>query len=586
MTKSAMWPVVFCFSMAVNGATRPAEMADQAYALKDIPIREMTVFKDGHAFVMHEGQVALGEYGEVDLDYLPSPVMGTFWPFLQQEGLHLAGVVAGEKMVTEEVEADRLEHLLQSNIGAECLIKENGGERYWAKLIHIQEDKIKDVGQNSLDASATIRPASGRLVYLQTVEGVRVVPHNQIHEVIFKNDPVKTHPREYMHKMLTLRVRGADGKTAEAGRKVTTGLMYLQKGFRWIPHYRVDLMADGKARVQLQATLLNELADIEGVTCHLVIGVPNFEFAGQLDPMALSRTLTQLSPYFDQNAQMGGMLSNAIQSQIVMPEARARQALSADTDLGPELPTGARHEDLFIFTVKDVTLKKGQRMVLPVAQYEIEYEDVYRLEIPFAPPRELQRNQRINDHREAELARMLTSPKVWHMLRLINGDTYPLTTAPVLFMKNGQVVSQTLMTYTAPGARTDVKLAAAVNIKVDISEEEIERIHGAQTWRKDEYDRLNMSGKIKLVNYDGQSRTIEVELKVLGQADDSSPKALIRQLNALEEMRDHDHPRWWGWYSWPWWWSHFNGVGQYEWEMEVKPGQEIELDYTWHYYYR
>jgi hypothetical protein len=72
--------------------------------------------------------------------------------------------------------------------------------------------------------------------------------------------------------------------------------------------------------------------------------------------------------------------------------------------------TGAeKAEDLFVFTVKGVTLKKGERMVLPVAEYELAYRDVYVLDLPFAPPMEVRATA--NDDQQRELARRLGTPQ-------------------------------------------------------------------------------------------------------------------------------------------------------------------------------
>ena len=49
-------------------------------ALARLPVKEITVFKDGHAFVLHSGRMPTDAAGQVVLDYLPSPVIGTFWP--------------------------------------------------------------------------------------------------------------------------------------------------------------------------------------------------------------------------------------------------------------------------------------------------------------------------------------------------------------------------------------------------------------------------------------------------------------------------------------------------------------------------
>ena len=45
-------------------------------------------------------------------------------------------------------------------------------------------------------------------------------------------------------------------------------------------------------------------------------------------------------------------------------------------------------------------------------------------------------------------------------------------------------------------------------------------------------------------------------------------------------------PTWWGWFSWPWWWHHFNSVGRITWTVEFQPSEPLELGYTWNYYWR
>lgn len=43
-----------------------------------LPVREVTVFKDGHAYVLREKAVSGADSGAVVLDELPTPVLGTF----------------------------------------------------------------------------------------------------------------------------------------------------------------------------------------------------------------------------------------------------------------------------------------------------------------------------------------------------------------------------------------------------------------------------------------------------------------------------------------------------------------------------
>src|SRR5687768_8195237 len=66
-------------------------------ALEKMPVREITVFKDGHAFVLHEGTMPVDAGGNVLLDYLPTPVIGTFWPYSANPKIKLTSVIASQR---------------------------------------------------------------------------------------------------------------------------------------------------------------------------------------------------------------------------------------------------------------------------------------------------------------------------------------------------------------------------------------------------------------------------------------------------------------------------------------------------------
>jgi len=71
-------------------------------ALARLPVTEITVFKDGHAYVLHQGSQPVDEQGDVKLDTLPSPEIGTFWPYSADKVATLASVSAGRWTVKVE----------------------------------------------------------------------------------------------------------------------------------------------------------------------------------------------------------------------------------------------------------------------------------------------------------------------------------------------------------------------------------------------------------------------------------------------------------------------------------------------------
>ena len=101
-----------------------AEPAPALSALAHMPVKEVTVFKDGHAFVLHSGTMPVDAKGGVVLDYLPTPVMGTFWPFANDKACKLSSVTASQSRVAVERTAMTIRELLEANVGAEVTLTE------------------------------------------------------------------------------------------------------------------------------------------------------------------------------------------------------------------------------------------------------------------------------------------------------------------------------------------------------------------------------------------------------------------------------------------------------------------------------
>ncbi|MEQ1895483.1 MAG: hypothetical protein ABL998_23335, partial [Planctomycetota bacterium] len=88
-----------------------------APAGEPLPVREVAVFKDGHAFLVREGTRRADANGNVVLDGLPEPVLGTFWPYASG-GAKLLATTAARERVLEERSALDLAELLRANTGA------------------------------------------------------------------------------------------------------------------------------------------------------------------------------------------------------------------------------------------------------------------------------------------------------------------------------------------------------------------------------------------------------------------------------------------------------------------------------------
>ncbi|NUN53835.1 MAG: hypothetical protein HUU06_13765, partial [Planctomycetaceae bacterium] len=481
---------------------------------------------------------------------------------------------------------------LRANPGAEVLVREPGRERCAATLVGVPARSTEELARTTPPGDPVPLPQPSPLVILRTAEGTRAVPASRIEEILFREGMRTEVVAEEERDLLTLRL---DWRGAKPPASAEVGMGYLQKGLRWIPSYRVEILDGGKVAVRLQGTLVNELADLEDVTAHLVVGVPSFEFAGSPDPLGLQGTLARLSPFF-QNPAGGGLTNAALGSNFVITQQASRMGESrgGGGDGGGGAPGdegagggGEKAEDLFLFTLEGITLRRGERMVVPVSEAVLPFEDAWALDLPFTPPPELRRDNR--DPRLASLMRLLSRPKVMHRLRLRNTGAAPLTTAPALLLREGRVLGQGMMTYAAPGSEVDLDVTAAVDIRVTKSDRETGRKPDAVTWNGNRYGRIDLAGTVTLENRFDRAVTVTVTRWVLGAVDSVEGGGTAEAVSIGEDDAwaatggSAAAPPWWTWWNWPHWWSHVNGAGRITWSVPLEPGERKVLGYSWHY---
>jgi hypothetical protein len=593
--------MIVCCYTAVARAAEPTKA-------EELPIKEVAVFKDGHAFVTHVGQVAVTD-GQAHIEHLPSPVLGTFWASGATEGVRITEVSASQV----ESEADRpaltIRDLLKANVGAHATIAENrpgeaGVHVYDAEILAIPEHETTEQtvipaswqydprwGQNIFVPQRTIttpKTVAGDVVLLKTEDGVRAVPVAHITDITFPDQPSTTIKLQEKHGVLRLRIEGTDADSAEVV------MAYLQKGLRWIPEYALELGDDGQLRIRLQATLINELADLHDATVYLVVGVPSFVMAGELSPLALQQTARELGQYFERSGGLNPQLRGALMSQSAdlggaySYPAGAPPAAAALP--GEALVTGPV-EDLFVYRLDKVSLKQGERMVVPVIAASAKYEDVYLWYIPCAPPAEML--QQLSREERTLLARSSELAHLQHALRIRNESAVPWTTGPALVFRDGRPLGQGLMNYTSVGNSSDVVITAAADIHTRRSDRQAGFTPDALQMQHRSYAQVDFEGKLTLTNYKDQTVHVEVCRAVLGQVDQAGQDGQITQLNWMEDWSYLPNgqrgatlptPVWFWRYDWPWWWSSLNGVGQITWTFELQPDEAKELTYAWHYF--
>lgn len=539
-----------CVAQAPSPAPTPAN---------PLPVREVTVFKDGHAWVLRERPLRAEDGQEVVLDELPQPVLGTFWPYAV-DGARLVSATAGLRTVRSEATVMDFRQVARANVGKDVLVVTGDKERLEGRLLGVPS-------RQELPSAS-----DGELLLVQTAQGTRALPLGSVRELEVRGDYQGRIAVEEQKPRLSLRLAGG-------GPDAKVGVLYVQKGLRWIPGYRIDIDGKGTAKVQFEATIANDLIDLDRATVNLVVGVPKFDHAGELDPIALQQEGAEVGRRMRLDAQQAfsNRLSNAFMAQAPTQVEQSGEPV-------PTVAGSGAAEDLFVWTLRDVTLKKGDRMAIPVAAFELPYRDLYRLDVSFAPPMEVRRG--LQSQQLVELARQTAAPKARHVLRLTNAGDAPLTTAPALVLADGKLLAQGTMLYTPRGGATDLEINTAIDVRVDTEEHETGRDPGPIRLGDDNYARVAIAGTIKLKNHKPQPIELEVVRRALGIADSVGQGGAQKQLDLVQAWSGGASSPWWGWWSWPYWWFQHNGFAEFRWTTTLPAGGEAQLDAAWHYFWR
>ncbi len=561
--------------------------------LDAMPVTEVRVFKDGHAMVVHKGEMDVKSGNRVEFDDLPRPILGTFWAFSDQKNAPLKTVRSGKRLVTTKKTPLNYLEMLRANIGKRVRIQEDRKSApFEATIKEVLRREVDELSELQPDSEPeNLRATDSNIVMLDlapTTKSLRAMQISDIQSLEFLDGFVNKVADEEYRDLMTLEL---DAKNPNL-QKATVGMAYIERGLRWIPSYRVNIDGKGKATVILQATLVNELVDLKNTKTHLVIGVPSFLFKDNVDPISLQHTVAQIESQMNrQGRNQFNYLSNSIMTQqIAMPyqhEQTQPNAGSDRLDLGPNVASEGKNEDLFVYTLDSVTLKKGERMQVKLAEFEMNYNDVYTLELPLTPPSELMRN--VPENVRGDMLRLLHSPKVMHKLRLKNATNAPTTTGPALIFKNDRVVAQSMMTYAPKGGTVDLDLTTAVNIHAGLHESETNRTPNAHRIDNHSFSRIEVEGDIQIKNLADKPVEVEVRRTVAGVMDSADNEGKTEQASQFDFESNIAlglGSQYRNYFSWPYWWQYLNGIGQARWTVTMEPGSENTLHYKWHYFWR
>lgn len=537
---------------------RPADVS--------MKIETVALFKNGLGFFTSTAMLPENEK-TVRFGQLPIPSFGSFCVGYAKD-VKLRSMITSMEDWEEKIPLLNLGQVLQINAGRRVTLRSGPGDGDILEGVVLPQ--VTDIGvpeppnpyfmdigrrQNLNDRYSSAVPA-GNVLLIKTDKGTIALNAGSVSRADFGGGDILTSV-SIKKKRPSIRM---ELDSAASGKKIS--LSYLARGITWAPGYLIDLSDAKIARFSAHALVVNELADFNNVTLHLVTGFPNIKFGDVLSPVAMSQSLADFLNSLaggrsDRTRSGQGMLT---QQAILVnaPVFDARESLPV-----PEYSTeaaGKVSEDLFLYPVENFTLKRGETAWLPLFTAEMAYKHIYTWKIgDFLDPEDRYRpNAARTDGKNAE--------EVWHSCRLVNNLKMPLTTAATEFMTNGAFTGQDICYYTAPGAETTIRINRALNVLAEQAEIEVERRRNASTFHGYSYDLVKVRGELKLRSRIDKPLKVEISKELSGQVLEMLPAGKdVQTAKGLKQV---------------------NPKHNLTWEIELKSGEELKLSYQYQVYIR
>jgi hypothetical protein len=223
-----------------------------------------------------------------------------------------------------------------------------------------------------------------------------------------------------------------------------------------------------------------------------------------------------MDAFFNALAQGTDSQEHAVMRQSVMSNVAVRGEAAAFPVAGAP-GEGAAIEDLFFYERKGVDLERGARGLYPLFSARVPYEHLYEWEI--ADTVDARDTRRQPDEP--------TQEEVWHSVRLTNDAGLPWTTAPAMTMKDGSLLGQDTLHYTANGAKTDVRITRAVDVQGEQTEYEIARERNAAQFYGNSYDKVTVKGELSATNHKREAVRLEITKRIQGEVTKNPEQAKV-----------------------------------------------------------
>lgn len=463
-------------------------------------LKTLVVFKEGFGFYVREGTATL-EDGWATTNLVPQAMGGTFWVYPKNAADRIDTIVLTSDNRVEFEKPETLRTELANKVGLNLRIQTEG-RQVVGKLLNLLEKMmlVQDAQKNYV------------AIEYAKIDGVSLVDF-----------PVR------------IRMR-----TTKPNAPTDLGIAYIQEGVQWQPTYLLEL--NGKsARLTLRGTLLNLNERLDNANVVFVVGAPFLVNRGSIDQLLQG---FQSGQWIAESAQNGTSVRFATADAAAKSVAPPAGLFRGSGGLGggglggaPAPVTTDETGELQYYTKPEFSLRPGERAMATIFEIEIPISALFEWN---ADADDLQ-----------------------YILTLDNKSPQPFTTGSVFVVENQRPVGQQNIQYTAPGGKTELRLAKGIGVKTEKSESEVKRGEVFKVGLEN-YLPITLKGVMTLENFRKEPAEVRILKNLTGKTVDLGPNSTVKNVAVARQGP--------------------NTVTSVEWKVTVPAGKKIEVVYTYETY--
>ncbi len=471
-------------------------------------IKRVAVFKNGYAFTYREGETKVQD-GWAYSQNAPIGVLGTVWGYSTTQNIKVTQLLTTEFEKRETTRVTNLSEILIANEGSRIRFIDsyNNSKTYEGTYEILSTNRKFENLAGNTDIT----------IILKTETGVMFFPLGSIRNLEILGNPNYSKPKIVKENRLKIKVEGA-----KDGNNINLGIAALERGIRWIPAYRVEVKGSPvkEVKLELEAMLINELADLKDSEVFFVVGVPHFLFQETISPLSMNTAFAGVSSYFNSGAGSGrrDSFSNAIMSQVASTEDSLNSTDGSPTVSGEEQTNSFSAEQLYLYQTNQINLKKNERASLRLFSLTVPASEVFEWSLEDLPNTQ----QRYLDYGRNSTAVPLVqnlSDKIWYALHLKNETGMPWTTAPALSFREWKPLGQDMLTFTPIGGENILRVTPATEVVGTHTLEEKSREQTTLRYDNSNYtfDLVTVEGTISIRNIKKEPIELVLNRKLVGE---------------------------------------------------------------------